>query len=121
MRSKYATYPEYHTSLDNLEFVSALGLEQAFTVYQRLIDAIEADCTPVSCVLCEPKMSDRGLRPTLGKRGSADGGRAMMNLLVYADGSKRLLDIAQTIGEPVWELRQLADRLSGLGLLRFIA
>jgi aminopeptidase-like protein len=118
MRSKYATYPEYHTSLDNLEFVSAHGLEQAFTVYQRVIDVIEADCTPVWCVLCEPKMSDRGLRPTLGKRGSADSGRAMMNLLAFADGSRSLLDIAQTIGEPAWELRKLVDRLAELSLLR---
>lgn len=118
MRSKYATYPEYHTSLDNLEFVSAHGIEQAFTAYQRVIDVIEADCTPVSCVLCEPKMSDRGLRQTLGKRGSADSGRAMMNLLAYADGSRSLLDIAHIIGEPAWELRKLVDMLAELSLLR---
>lgn len=118
MRSKYTTYPEYHTSLDNLEFVSATGLEQTFSVYQRVIDVIEADCTPIASVLCEPKMSDRGLRPTLGKRGSADSERPMMNLLAYADGSKRLLDIAETIGEPAWELRPLADKLADLGLIK---
>lgn len=118
MRSKYATYPEYHTSLDNLELVSARGLEQALRVHQRVLEVIEADCTPVARVLCEPKMSDRGLRPTLGKRGSADGGRAMMNLLAYADGERSLLDVANVIGEPAWELRQLVDMLEQLGLLR---
>lgn len=118
MRSKYATYPEYHTSLDNLEFVSANGLEQSFYCYQKVVDVIEANCIPEACTPCEPKMSDRGLRPTLGMRGSADSGRAMMNLLAYADGNKTLVEIADIIGEPVWELRQLVDMLTELSLLR---
>lgn len=118
MRSRYATYPEYHTSLDNLEFVSARGLAGALAAYQRTLEVIEADCTPMYRVLCEPKMSDRGLRPTLGKRGSADSGRAMMNLLAYADGSRTLLEIAEVIGTPAWELRQLADMLTDKDLLR---
>lgn len=118
MRSKYTTYPEYHTSLDDLNFVTARGLEQALNVYKRVVEVIETDCMPISCVLCEPKMSDRGLRPTLGKHGSANSGKAMMNLLAYADGSSRLLDIAQKINEPVWELTQMVDKLVELKLLR---
>lgn len=118
MRSKYATYPEYHTSLDNLGFVSARGLAGALMAYQKAFEVIEADCTPMYRVLCEPKMSDRGLRPTLGKRGSADSGRAMMNLLAYADGSRTLLEIAEVIDTPAWELRQLVDMLADKDLLR---
>lgn len=118
MRSKYVTYPEYHTSLDNLDFVSAVGLGQTLAAYQRVLEVIEGDCTPAATVLGEPKMSDRGLRPTLGKRGSADAGRAMMNLLAYADGTASLLSIADTIGEPAWELRKIVDMLAGLDLLR---
>jgi len=117
MRSKYVTYPEYHTSLDNLEFVTATGLEESYLVYQKLFESIETNCVPITTVLCEPKMSERGLRPTTGKLGSADSGRAMMNLLAYADGSNTLLEIAEIINEPVWELRKLADMLAEVQLL----
>ena len=79
---------------------------------------LDANCTPVATVLGEPKMSDRGLRPTTGKRGSAESGRAMMNLLAYADGSRTLLDIADLIKVPAWELRKLADMLAERALLR---
>jgi aminopeptidase-like protein len=117
MRSKYATYPEYHTSLDDLRLVTPSGLQASYDAHRRMIDVIEADCVPRYRVLCEPKMSDRGLRPTLGRRGSADGGRAMMNLLAYADGTATLLEIAEVIGVPAWELRQLADQLAAFDLL----
>jgi aminopeptidase-like protein len=117
MRSKYVTYPEYHTSLDDLKFVTARGLSEALEAYQKAIEVIEGNCVPSYRVLCEPKMSDRGLRPTLGMRGSADGGKTMMNLLAYADGSSTLLDIAEIIGAPAWELRTLVDMLVGLDLL----
>ena len=118
MRSKYATYPEYHTSLDNMDMVTPTGLEEAFAAHQKIIEVIEADCTPVSLVLCEPKMSDRGLRPTIGKVGSANNGRDMMNLIAYADGTRTLLEIAEVINTPAWELRQTANMLAGLGVLR---
>ncbi len=118
MRSKYVTYPEYHTSLDDMKLVTPLGLQQALQAYQRMIETIESDCIPAATVLCEPKMSDRGLRPTLGKRGSADAGKAMMNLLAYADGKQQLLDIAEIINEPAWELRPLVDQMVELDLLR---
>lgn len=118
MRSKYATYPEYHTSLDNMDMVTPTGLEQAFAVHQKIIEVIEADCTPISLILCEPKMSDRGLRPTIGKAGSANNSRDMMNLIAYADGTRTLLEIAEVINVPAWELRQTVDMLAGLGVLR---
>jgi aminopeptidase-like protein len=117
MRSKFATFPEYHTSNDNLNFVTPKGLGETGEVHKLMLKAIEDDCIPMYTVLCEPKMSDRGLRPTIGKRGSADSGKAMMNLLMYADGTKTLLEIAEIIGEPIWELRAIVNRLLEYDLL----
>lgn len=119
MRSKYMTFPEYHTSLDNFDLVTAAGLGHAFEAHQRMVEVIEGQCTPVATVIGEPKMSDRGLRPTTGKRGSAESSRALMNLLVYADGKRTLLEIADVIGLPAWDVRRSADLLAGFGLIRF--
>jgi len=118
MRSKYATYPEYHTSLDDMEFVTAVGLEEALNVYINVIKAIEIDCYPVSQVLGEPMMSKRGLRATTGKVGSAADSIDLMNVLAYADGSKSLLDIAKLIGKPVWELAPVLDSLVECELIK---
>jgi len=104
MRSKYDTYPEYHTSYDNLSFVTSRGLGESLFIYKKILEVIESNTRISYRVLCEPKMSDRGLRETTGKRGSANSGRVMMNLLAYADGNNTLLNIAEKIGEPVWNL-----------------
>jgi aminopeptidase-like protein len=117
MRSKYGTYPEYHTSLDDLSVVSPRGLEGSLTAHQRVVEVLEGDCVPRVTVLGEPKMSDRGLRSTTGKRGSADASRTLMNLLAYSDGRRTLLEIADVIGAPAWELGPHADMLARLGLL----
>lgn len=117
MRSKYMTYPEYHTSLDNLEFVTPKGLGESYLMYRKLIETLEANCFPASKILCEPKMSDRGLRPTLGKKGSALSTMMMMNLITYSDGKKDLIDIANILGTSVINLKLILDELVKANIL----
>ena len=119
MRSKYGTYPEYHTSLDNLDLVTAVGLQGSFDVYCRAIKAIEDNRIPISTVLCEPQLGSRGLYPTLSTVGSADKFvKLMMDLLVHSDGENDLLGIAELLGCPMWELVKISEKLSAHGLLR---
>ena len=117
MRSKYAEYPEYHTSLDDLNLVTASGLGGGFLAYKRILECIEGDCYPRVTVLCEPQLGKRGLYPTLSTKKSGEEVRVMMNLITHSDGRLSLLEIAERIGQPMWELLPIVERLSGLGLL----
>jgi aminopeptidase-like protein len=111
MRSKYGEYPEYHTSLDNLDLISPEGLSGGFHALQKAIEAIERNTVLRSAVYCEPQLGKRGLYPTVSVKGSANEARKMMNFISYCDGDHSLLDIAELIKVPVWDLYPLADKL----------
>ena len=98
MRSKYGTYPEYHTSLDNLDLISPQGLAGAFEALQKCLMLLEANHTYRATNPCEPQLGKRALYPTLSARMSASGVQTMMNILAYADGQHDLIDLANRIG-----------------------
>ena len=111
MRSKYFEYPEYHTSLDNLDFVTPEGLGGGFNVLQKAIEALESNCLPKVTVLAEPYLSKHGLFPTLSSMDSMALVKPMLDLIAYSDGNNSLLDIAQIIGVPIWELVPICRKL----------
>lgn len=111
MRSKYGTYPEYHTSLDNLNLISPQGLAGAFGALQKCITVIEANATYRTVCLGEPQLGKRGLYPTLSKRGSALEVQTMMNILAYADGERDLIALADRIDVPAETCLPIIERL----------
>lgn len=117
MRSKYGEYPEYHTSLDDLDLVTSAGLEGGFTALRRAIEIIEQNVYLKATVLCEPQLGKRGLYPSISTKGSGDQVRAMMNLISYCDGCHSFLEIANFIEEPFWELAPVVKDLIAHGLL----
>jgi aminopeptidase-like protein len=117
MRSKYGEYPEYHTSLDNLDFVTSNGLQGGFEVMWKILQVLENNYVYQSATLCEPQLGKRGLYPTASTKGSASETRSMMNLIAYADGKEDLLGIAETIDENIFELIPIAIRLAEAGVL----
>lgn len=118
MRSKYHEYPEYHTSLDDLSLVTPSGLQGGFDALSKTIAAIEFNPRPLVTVLGEPQLSARGLYPALSTKQSGRSVKAMMNLIAYSDGTMSLLEIAETIGEPVWEVASIYQILDAEGLLQ---
>jgi aminopeptidase-like protein len=107
MRSKYGTYPEYHTSLDDLiNVVTPKGLEESYNAYIKMIDVIENDCVPKSAVFCEPMLGRRGLYKNVSIKTNffKDDSRNFLNILTYSDGKNSLLDIAERLDLPAWEI-----------------
>ena len=117
MRSKYGTYPEYHTSLDNLSLVTPSGLQGAFDVLRKCIECIELNEHLRVAVLCEPQLGRRGLYPTVSTKQSGLQTRNMMNLIAQCDGTHSLLEIADELKLPMWDLAPIVEKLKRCGLL----
>ena len=99
MRSKYGTYPEYHTSLDDLEFVvTPEGLQGGLDVMKDCITLLEANQYYRTLMPGEPQMGRRGLYPTTSIKGVAEHVRNMMNTLAYCDGEHDILDLCERTG-----------------------
>jgi len=90
-KSKYGDYKEYHSSLDDLNFISKKGLGESLDLYKEIILEIEKNLYPRVNVTCEPFLSRRGLHLNLARRGINN---LYQNILSYADGKKSLIEIS---------------------------
>lgn len=116
-RSKYDTYPEYHTSLDDMTLVTPAGLLGGLQAFQRALQVIEANRTFRAQILGEPNLGSRGLYPTLSTKDSFNIVFGLINVFAYSDGRRDLLEIADLLKLPVWELAKIARDLAAHDLI----
>mgnify|MGYP001619630938 CR=1 FL=1 len=118
MRSKYGTYPEYHTSLDDLSLVTSAGLQGSFDLHVACLERLEQEPLYKAVHIGEPQLGRRGLYPTLSKKGSVEAQvQRLLDVLAYADGTRLPQDIAETLDASLEELRPIFARLCEHGLL----
>ncbi len=122
MRSKYGCYAEYHTSLDDLTFVTPTGLQGGLDLMAHAIRLVESNRTWQAVQPGEPQLGRRGLYPTTSTRssGGQSSVRNMMNVLAYADGTNDAIDIARIVGQPVPQVAATATLLEQAGVVREI-
>jgi len=116
-RSKFAEYPEYHTSLDNLDLVTPTGLAGGFEALRKCVATLECDAFYTAIQPGEPQLGKRGLYPLTSTAASGLGVRSMMNFLAYCDGSQSVLDIAERIGLTAIECDGYARKLLEAGVI----
>ena len=110
MRSKYGEYPEYHTSLDNLDVISPTGLAGGLAAVYNAIDIIEKNARPLVNCLCEPQLGKRGLYENLSVINPKANSRNLLNIISLSDGTNDLIDLCDKLELPfkaVWELTEL--------------
>jgi aminopeptidase-like protein len=117
-RSLYGAFPEYHTSLDNLDVVSPAGLMGSLYVLKDCIELIENNAQYQLQCLGEPQLGKRGLYPTVSMKRSADTTTTMMNFMAYADATNDLIDIAGLIHAAPWELYPIIEDLKKHDLIK---
>lgn len=123
-KSKYHEFEEYHTSADNLNYVSAKALSETLDVHKQWINLIESYCHPKRTQpSCEFQLGKRELYPSIGgtlnqnaHAGNSEGSRnrkfdfnqqvklngahldAFHWLMHLADGSQSNFQIAERAG-----------------------
>ena len=98
-RTKYGKYPEYHTSADNFDVVTADGISGSFDVMSCIIDAFEIGLFPKNYIKCEPQLGKRNLYPTVSQKGLNSNINTRMDILAYADGNNSIFEISNKIGK----------------------
>ncbi len=119
-RSPYGTFPEYHTSADNLDFVRPTALEESLAICRKIFGVLENNKIYQNLnPKCEPQLGKRGLYRAIG--GQADTGAremAMLWVLNLSDGGHSLLDIAERSGLDFDAIEFGARTLREHGLLK---
>ena len=119
MRSKYGTYPEYHTSLDTLgNVVTAEGLHGGFKIIQSALEIIEINCRPAATNLCEPQLAQRNLYPTLSLKGNyTKETKLLKDILAWSDGEHDLIDISRKLETSIFTIGSLVKVLASNNLI----
>lgn len=119
-RTPYGTYPEYHTSGDNLDFIKPDSLGRSLALLLRVCDLLESSPRFVNqAPRGEPQLGRRGLYSAFGgHRDRNQREQAMLWVLNFSDGEHCLADIAERSGLPLGLIEQVAEVLEENELLR---
>ncbi|MBF8191067.1 DUF4910 domain-containing protein [Nonomuraea sp. K274] len=119
-RTPYAGYPEYHTSGDDLGFVTPSAMADTLETLWSAVEVLERDSryenlSPYG----EPQLGRRGLYGSLGGRSDTKQAQmAMLWVLNLSDGDHSLLDVADRSGLPFQAVAEATAALEGAGLLK---
>jgi aminopeptidase-like protein len=122
-RTPYGTYPEYHTSADDLDFIRAEALAESLETMLSIVGYLE-DGVYFENLLpkCEPQLGRRGLYSAMGgHRDSVERETAMLWVLNLSDGSNCLAAISERSRLPLELLEEVSATLADHGLLQLRA
>ncbi len=122
MRTVHGTYPQYHTSADDLGFVHPEQLAESLAVCLSTFHALDNNRVYLNLnPKCEPQLGKRGLyRKTGGQVTSKSAEVALLWVLNLSDGTCSLLDIAERSGLAFEEIHRAAGALVEAGLLESV-
>lgn len=117
-RSPNGEFVEYHTSADDLGFISGAQLEGSLELCRALVHGLEHNRVYENLEpFGEPQLGRRGLYRSVGGVHTTERQLAMLWILNQADGTRDLLQIAERAGQPFDVVAGVACELREAGLL----
>ena len=118
-RTPHGQFAEYHTSADNLDFITPEALGGSLELFLKIVAEVEGgryyrNLSPKG----EPQLGRRGLYSAMGgHRQSSDREMAMLWVLNLSDGDHATWDIARQSGLPLEMVEEVAEILKQHDLL----
>lgn len=127
-KDKYYEYKEYHTSLDNLDFVKGKYINESLNLYYTLITKIEKNLNFRNLMpSCEVMLSKHDLYPKTGgtinqltqntKKNQLD---IILKLLFYCDGEIGLYDLSKKLEVDLNTLYKIAVKIKNKYILEIV-
>ena len=145
MSKKYGDYKEYHTSLDNMNFISAKGLGKSFKIIKDAIQVLEntkivSNIISIKKILkeskktlkrkniykstykypCEPKLSNYGLRKPFSFKTNYKFDKLVLNILMLSDGENNLEKISKILNQKKSIIKKIKKLLEKKKFLKCI-
>lgn len=116
-RTKFGKFKEYHTSNDNLNFITVFGLGGGIEYVKKCIYILENDEYYKIKTIGEPQLGKYGLYPTISQKESANYTRDMTNVISYLNGYNSTLDIAEILNMEFSKICDIIEKLKEHGLV----
>lgn len=120
-RSMFGNFPEYHTSLDDLNFIKSDKLYDSLKLISKIILAFNFNKTFKRVnPYCEPQMSKYDLYPKRGGGGMMNHDeetRNVMMILNLCDGLNSVLDISNNLNIDFFKVNSIIENLVKSNLL----
>lgn len=118
MRAQHGQFPEYHTSADDLDFVTPASLAEALEAVAAILDVLQGDAVYRNLQPHgEPQLGRRGLYRATGGSELPGLELALLWVLSLSDGTRSLGEVATRSGLPFPVVRAAADQLLAHDLL----
>ena len=123
MRTPYQRYAEYHTSLDNEDFISFSAMEESVEILYQMVLGLELNQTYLNLVpFGEPQLGKRGLYPSSNMPNTDQRQviHELMHFLNWADGEHDLLEIAEKKGVSLFQMALHAKKCEEQHLVKIV-
>lgn len=121
-RTPNGRYPEYHSSADNLDFITAESLGASLAACERICTVLEGNVRYRNLLpKCEPRLGPRGLYSNTTGRNPSQFEHALLWVLNQSDGTRDLLSIAQRSRLDFDVIAHAAGAARDAGLLETVA
>jgi len=109
--SKYGEYDEYHTSKDDLKFISNKGLIKSLNLYFKIFIEFENSVFYINKTIGEPKMDVHGLYPKFSTKKTKEFVKDYMNVIAYCDGTNNLKMLSKYCNIKLLDLKKITETL----------